>query len=255
MFQNVRVPLTDEETFDQFQQVSRFQLEHDLLLTSEEWAVLALSLRVGLVCVVLSLPAAVILGWVLARREFRGKVLLDGLCHLPLVLPPVVTGYVLLLLFSRRGILGGFFEEALGIQVAFSWKGAALASAVVGFPLALRAVRLAIEHVDPRLEQAARTLGAGPFRVFMTVTLRLAAPGLLVGALLAFARSLGEFGATITFVSNIAGETRTLPLAIYTYINRPGGDAAVTRLAILSVILSFAALVASEAVARRMRRD
>ena len=225
------------------------------MLTSEEWAVLALSIRVGLVCVLLSLPAAVVLGWLLARREFRGKVLLDGLCHLPLVLPPVVTGYVLLLLFSRRGILGGFLEEALGIQVAFDWKGAALASAVVGFPLALRAVRLAIEYVDPRLEQAARTLGAGPFRVFLTVTMRLAAPGLLVGALLAFARSLGEFGATITFVSNIAGETRTLPLAIYTHINRPGGDAAVARLVILSVVLSFAALVASEAVARRMRKN
>ena len=166
MFRHVCVTQTAEETFDQFQPASTFQLEHDLLLTSEEWTVLALSLRVGLVCVLLSLPAAVVLGWLLARREFRGKVLLDGLCHLPLVLPPVVTGYVLLLLLSRRGILGGFFEEALGIQVAFSWKGAALASAVVGFPLALRAVRLAIEHVDPRLEQAARTLGAGPFRVY-----------------------------------------------------------------------------------------
>ena len=230
-------------------------MELDVLLTSEEWMVLALSLRVGLVCVLLSLPPAVVLGWVLARCEFKAKMLLDGLCHLPLVLPPVVTGYVLLLLFSRRGILGGFLEEALGIQVAFTWKGAALASAVVGFPLALRAIRLAIEHVDPRLEHAARTLGAGPLRVFVTVTLRLAAPGLMVGAMLAFARSLGEFGATITFVSNIAGETRTLPLAIFTFLNSPGGDAAVTRLAILSVILSFAALVASEAVARRMRRS
>ncbi len=225
------------------------------MLTSEEWMVLGLSLRVGLVCVLLSLPAAVILGWVLARREFRGKVLLDGLCHLPLVLPPVVTGYVLLLLFSRRGVLGGFLEPTLGLQVAFTWKGAALASAVVAFPLALRAIRLAIEAVDPRLEHAARTLGAGRLRVFLTVTLRLAAPGLLAGAMLAFARSLGEFGATITFVSNIAGETRTLPLAIFTYINRPGGDAAVARLAILSVILSFAALVAGEVAARRMRRN
>ena len=230
-------------------------MELDVLLNSEELAVLALSLRVGLVCVLLSLPAAVIIGWVLARCEFKGKVLLDGLCHLPLVLPPVVTGYVLLMLFSRRGILGGFLEASLGIQVAFTWKGAALASAVVGFPLALRAIRLAIEEVDPRLEHAARTLGAGPIRVFITVTMRLAAPGLLAGALLAFARSLGEFGATITFVSNIAGETRTLPLAIFTFLNRPGGDTAVARLAILSVILSFSALVASEAVARRMRRN
>ncbi len=224
------------------------------MLNAEEWAVLTLSLKVGIFCVLISLPPAVLLGWALARAAFRGKVILDGLCHLPLVLPPVVTGYLLLVLFGRRGMLGGFLEGTLGFQLAFAWKGAVLASAVVGFPLMLRAVRLAIEGVDPRLERAARTLGAGPLRAFWTVTLRLASPGLLAGSLLTFARSLGEFGATITFVSNIAGETRTLPLAIFTYLNQPEGEAAAARLAAISVVLSFAALMASEGVARRMRR-
>ena len=166
----------------------------------------------------------------------------------------MVTGYLLLLLFSPRGWMGGLLEGALGLRLAFDWKGAVLASAAVGFPLMLRSVRLAIEGVDPRLEQAARTLGAGPLRTFRTVTLRLSTPGLLVGSLLTFARSLGEFGATITFVSNIAGETQTLPLAIFTYLNRPGGETAATRLTILSVLLAFAALLASEGAARRMRR-
>ena len=224
------------------------------MLTSEEWEVLGLSLQVGALCVLCCLPPAVLLGWLLARGQFRGKVFLDGICHLPLVLPPVVTGYVLLLLFGRRGPLGRVLEGALGVQVAFTWKGAVLAAAVVGFPLMLRAVRLAIENVDPRLERAARTLGAGPFRVFWTVTLRLASPGLLVGALLAFARSLGEFGATITFVSNIAGETRTLPLAIFTFLNQPDGEAAAARLAVLSVVISLGALLVSEGLTRRTRR-
>jgi len=222
------------------------------MLTSEEWEVLLLSLRVGFFCVLFSLPPGVALGWLLARCQFRGKILLDGICHLPLVLPPVVTGYLLLLLFGRRGLLGGFFEQVLGMRIAFDWKGAVLASAVVGFPLMLRSVRLGIESVDPRLERVARTLGAGRLRAFCTVTLRLAAPSLLVGSLLAFARSLGEFGATITFVSNISGETRTIPSAIYTYLNQPGEDAAAARLVVISIVLSLVALLASEWVARRM---
>jgi molybdate transport system permease protein len=223
------------------------------MLTAAEWEVLGLSLRVAVACVLLSLPPAVAVGWLLARREFRGKLLVDGLCHLPLVLPPVVTGYLLLVLFGNRGLLGPWLAS-LGLSLAFDWKGAAVASALVAFPLSLRAVRLAIEEVDPRLEGVARTLGAGPLRVFFTVTLRLAAPGLWVGALLAFARSLGEFGATITFVANIAGQTRTLPLAIYTYLNQPGGEAGATRLVWLSIAVALAALLASEWAARRARR-
>ncbi len=223
------------------------------MLSPAEWEVLALSLRVALSSVLLSLPPAIGMGWLLARCDFRGKLLVDGLCHLPLVLPPVVTGYVLLLMFGRRGWFGPLLE-ALGVNLAFDWKGAVLASAVVAFPLSLRAVRLAIEDVDPRLEGVARTLGAGPWRVFFTVTLRLAAPGLWVGALLAFARSLGEFGATITFVANIAGQTRTIPAAIYTYLNQPGGEVAALRLVWISIGLSLAALLGSEWAARRSRR-
>ena len=223
------------------------------MLEPEELQVLGLSLRVALACVALTLPPATALGWLLARRDFRGKLLVDGLCHLPLVLPPVVTGYLLLLLFGRRGFFGPLLEAA-GVSLAFDWKGAALASAVVGFPLALRAVRLAIENVEPRLEGVARTLGAGPLRVFFTVTLRLAAPGLWVGALLAFARSLGEFGATITFAANIAGQTRTIPSAIYTYLNQPGGEGRAMRLVWISIAVSLAALLASEWAARRARR-
>ena len=222
------------------------------MLAPETWDIVSLSLRVALCCVGLTLPPAVLLGWLLARRQFPGKVLLDGLCHLPLVLPPVVTGYLLLLLFGRRGLLGPLLDS-LGLALAFDWKGAAVAAAVVAFPLVLRAVRLSIEGVDPRLERVARTLGATPGRVFCTVTLPLAVPGLLVGGLLAFARSLGEFGATITFVSNIAGQTRTLPLAIFTYLNQPDGDRAVAGLVALSIVLSLAALVGSEWAARRTR--
>ena len=224
------------------------------MLSPTEWQALFLSLKVGAFCVLLSILPALLLGWLLARVPFRGKILLDGLCHMPLVLPPVVTGYLLLVLFGRRGVLGGIIEGVLGLRLAFDWKGAVVASAVVGFPLMLRAIRLSIEGVDARLERAARTLGAGPFRAFCTVTLRLASPGLLVGALLSFARSLGEFGATITFVSNIAGETRTLPLAMFSHLSQPGGEAASARLAVVSVILAFAALLASEWVARRMKR-
>ena len=193
-----------------------------------------------------------LLGWVLARREFPFKIALDGLCHLPLVLPPVVTGYLLLLIFGRRGFFGPLLD-AIGLQLAFDWKGAVLASAVVGFPLMLRSVRLSIEGVDPRLERVARTLGASPLRAFLTVTLPLAAPGLLVGSLLTFARSLGEFGATITFAANIAGQTRTIPAAIYTYLNQPGGDDRAWGLVLVSVALSLLALIASEWSARRLR--
>ena len=213
---------------------------------------LGLSLRVAAACVVTALPPAVALGWLLARRDFPGKFLLDGLCHLPLVLPPVVTGYLLLRLFGRRGLLGPLLDE-LGLSLAFDWKGAALASAVVAFPLALRAVRLAIEEVDPRLEGMARTLGAGPVRAFFTVTLPLAASGLWVGALLAFARSLGEFGATIIFVANIPGQTRTIPLAIYSSLHQPGGEEAALRLVWISVAVSLAALLGSEWAARRRK--
>ena len=221
-------------------------------MSAAEWSVIALSLRVGVCCVLVSLPPALLVGWLLARHQFPGKLLLDGLFHLPLVLPPVVTGYLLLLLFGRRGLFGPALAY-LGIGLAFDWKGAVAAAAVVAFPLVLRAVRLGIEAVDPRLERVARTLGASRTRAFVTVTLRLAVPGLLVGALLAFARSLGEFGATITFVSNIADQTRTLPLAIYTLLNQPGGEDAAARLVVFSICLSFAALVASEWAARRSR--
>lgn len=223
------------------------------MLSPTEWDVLALSLRVALCSVAISLPPAIGMGWLLARRDFRGKLIVDGICHLPLVLPPVVTGYVLLLAFGRRGWFGPALE-ALGVTLAFDWKGAVLASAVVAFPLSLRAIRLAIEDVDQRLEGVARTLGAGPWRVFFTITLRLAAPGLWVGALLAFARSLGEFGATITFVANIAGQTRTIPAAIYTYLNQPDGEQAALRLVWISVAVSFAALLGSQWAARRARR-
>lgn len=218
----------------------------------DEWQILGLSLRVALCCVLVSLLPAVGLGWLLARREFPLKIVLDGFCHLPLVLPPVVTGYLLLLLFGRRGAFGPLLE-AIGLQLAFNWKGAVLASAVVGFPLMLRAVRLGIENVDPRLESAARTLGASPLRAFATITLRMALPELLVGSLLTFARSLGEFGATITFAANIAGQTRTLPAAVYTYLNQPGGEKRALGLVVLSIALALMALIASEWSARRLR--
>lgn len=223
------------------------------MLSSEEWEIVWLSLQVAVFCVVVTLPFALFFGWLLARCQFRGKLFLDGLCHLPLVLPPVVTGYILLLLFGRHGVFGSLLDF-MGIQLAFNWKGAVLASAVVAFPLFLRSVRLGIEDIDPRLEQVARTLGASPLRTFFDVTVRLAAPALSVGGLLAFARSLGEFGATITFVSNIAGQTRTIPTAIYSYLNQPGGDDSAMRLVLLSVVISFGAVIGSEWAARRYRR-
>lgn len=194
----------------------------------------------------------ILAAWVLARRNFPGKTLLDGLIHLPLVLPPVVIGYVLLVLLGRKGILGEVLYRTLGTSFAFNWKGAAVASAVVAFPLLVRAIRLSIESVDRGLEDAARTLGAGPTRVFFTITIPLVMPGILTGVILAFARSLGEFGATITFVSNIPGETRTLPLALYTLTQVPGGDAGAFRLCVISVIVAMLALMASELLAKRV---
>ena len=225
-----------------------------LTLTPLEVEALGLSLRVAVWSVGCSLPFGLAVGWLLARRDFPGKILLDGLVHLPLVLPPVAVGYVLLVLLGRNGWLGMWLRDWFGITVAFTWKGAAVAAAVMAFPLMVRAIRLSMEAVDRRLEAAAGTLGAGPVRVFCTVTLPLALPGLLTGAVLAFARSLGEFGATITFVSNIAGETRTLPLALYTLIQRPGGEAGAIRLAVVSIVIALAALVASELIARRVHR-
>jgi molybdate transport system permease protein len=209
---------------------------------------------VSLWAVAASLPLAVAVAALLARRRFPGKALVDGLVHLPLVLPPVVTGYLLLLLLGRRGPLGRLLEEGLGIVVAFRWTGAAIAAAVMGFPLMVRAIRLSLEAVDRRLEAAAATLGAGRAAIFLSVTLPLTLPGILAGAMLGFAKSLGEFGATITFVSNIPGETRTLPIAIYAFTQVPGGDAPALRLAVISVALSLAALLASELMARAALR-
>jgi molybdate transport system permease protein len=221
-------------------------------LTPAEWEALRLSLWVAGWAVAASLPAGVAAAWLLGRRRFPGKSLLDGLVHLPLVLPPVVTGYLLLLLLGRKGPLGAWLYDSLGVTVAFTWKGAAVASGVMAFPLMVRAVRQAVEALDPGLEQAARTLGAGPLRVFCTVSLPLILPGVLTGAVLAFARSLGEFGATITFVSNIPGQTRTLPLALYSLVQTPGGEAGALRLCLIAVAVSLAALVVSELLSRRL---
>jgi molybdate transport system permease protein len=224
------------------------------ILTPEEQEILWLSLRVALSSVLVSLPFAVAVAYVLARASFPGKTLFDAAVHLPLVLPPVVVGFFLLLLFGRRGPLGAILEQWFGIIVAFRWTGAALAAGIMGFPLMVRAIRLSFETIDRKLEAAASTLGAGRAGVFLTVTLPLALPGVITGVLLSFARSLGEFGATITFVSNIPGETRTLPLAIYTYTQAPSGDAGALRLSVIAVLLSLAALYASEVLVRRAAR-
>ena len=220
-------------------------------LTAAEWAILSLSLKVSLVAMLAVLPVAYALAWLLARRRFPGRLLLDAAVHLPLVLPPVVTGWLLLLLFGRHGPVGSWLENTFGITLMFRWTGAALAAAVMALPLVVRAMRLSIEAVDRRLVQAARTLGAGRWRAFATITLPLSLPGILAGAVLGFARSIGEFGATITFVSNIPGETRTLPLAIYSSLQVPGTDWEVARLSILSVLLSLGALLLSEWLVRR----
>jgi molybdate transport system permease protein len=211
-----------------------------------ELEALTLSLRVALWSVLTSLPAGLLVAWMLARREFFGKSALNAIVHLPLVLPPVVVGYLLLVLLGREGPLGRLLYDLFGFGLPFTWEGAALAAAVMAFPLMVRAMRLSLEGVDRRLEAAARTLGASPFDVFLTITLPLMAPGIVVGALLGFARSLGEFGATITFAANIPGETRTLPLALYPLTQTPGGAGGALRLAALSVTLSLAALAASE---------
>ncbi|MFY8195994.1 molybdate ABC transporter permease subunit [Novosphingobium sp. B1] len=223
-------------------------------MSADEWEIIRLSLKVGAVAVMACLPIAFALAWALARGRFPGKLLLDALIHLPLVLPPVVTGWLLLLAFGPAGPAGAWLERALGITFMFRWTGAALAAAVMALPLMVRAMRLSIEAVDRRLEAAAMTLGASRWRVFRTITVPLALPGVIAGTVLGFARSLGEFGATITFVSNIPGETQTLPLAIYSALQIPGGESAVARLAIVSVVLSVAALVISEMLARRMGR-
>ncbi len=222
-------------------------------LSADEWGIIGLSLKVALASVALSLPPAVAFAYLLARARFPGKVLVDAIVHLPLVLPPVVVGFCLLLLLGRNGPVGSLLAP-LGITFAFKWTGAALAAAVMGFPLLVRAVRLSLESMDARLESAARTLGAGPWRVFFTVTLPIILPGIATGLLLSFARSLGEFGATITFVSNIPGETQTLPLAIYGATQVPGGEALALRLSAISVALSLVALAASEWLSRRARR-
>jgi molybdate transport system permease protein len=220
-------------------------------LSPADWTAVALTIRISIVATLCALPFGLGLGWLLARRNFWGKSVLDGLVHLPLVLPPVVTGYLLLISFGRRGPVGAFLYDHLGIVFSFRWTGAALACGVMGFPLMVRPIRLALEAIDRKLEDAASTLGANRVFVFLTVTLPLALPGIIAGVVLCFARALGEFGATITFVSNIPGETQTISAAIYTLTQVPGGDAAAGRLVLISIALAFAALFASEWLSRR----
>ena len=224
------------------------------LLTPEEWQAVALSLRVSFWATLLSLPLGLVVAYALARWEFWGKQLLNGLVHLPLILPPVVTGYLLLLTFGRRGVVGQFLDQWFGLVFAFRWTGAALAAAIMAFPLMVRAMRLAIEAVDPKLEQAAATLGASRLWVFATVTLPLILPGIIAGAILAFAKAMGEFGATITFVSNIPGQTQTLPSAIYAFLQVPGGEAQALRLVLIAIAIAMAALLLSEWISRAVAR-
>ena len=220
-------------------------------LTPEEWVAVRLSLQIAVVATLVALPFGIAIAWLLARKDFWGKALLDGLVHLPLVLPPVVTGYLLLISFGRRGPIGAFLAENFGIVFSFRWTGAALACGVMAFPLLVRAIRLSFEAIDRRLEDAASTLGANRGWVFLTVTLPLALPGVIAGMVLCFAKALGEFGATITFVSNIPGETQTISAAIYTFTQIPGGDAAAFRLVVVAIVIALAALIASEWFARR----
>jgi len=227
---------------------------HWMSLSPEEWTAVRLSLRVAVVATLFGLPIGLLVALALARGRFWGRSLLNGLVLLPLILPPVVTGYILLILFGRRGPIGSFLAEQFGIVFSFRWTGAALACGVMGFPLMVRALRLSIEAVDARLEDAAGTLGANRFWVFLTVTLPLIVPGILTGMILCFAKAMGEFGATITFVSNIPGETQTLPSAIYTFTQVPGGDAGAMRLTIVSVVIAMLALLASELMARYANR-
>ncbi|MDB5663690.1 molybdate ABC transporter permease subunit [Cypionkella sp.] len=222
--------------------------------TADEWRAVALSLRVSLWATVLSLPLGTYVAHVLARREFWGKQLLNGLVHLPLILPPVVTGYLLLLAFGRKGVIGQYLDQWFGLVLAFKWSGAVLAAAVMAFPLMVRAIRQAFEAVDPKLEQTAGTLGASPLWVFVTVTLPLILPGIIAGAVLCFAKAMGEFGATITFVSNIPGQTQTLPSAIYTFLQVPGGDPQAFRLVLVSIAVAMLALILSELLSRAVAR-
>jgi len=223
-------------------------------LTPEDWRAVALSLRVSFWATLISLPVGIAVAYVLARYRFWGRQLLNGLVHLPLILPPVVTGYLLLLTFGRKGAVGAFLDQTFGLVFAFRWTGAALAAAVMAFPLMVRAIRMAIEAVDPRLEAAAGTLGASRPWVFVTVTLPLILPGIVAGAILGFAKAMGEFGATITFVANIPGQTQTLPSAIYAYLQVPGGDAAAFRLVLVAIAIAMLALLLSEWVGRSVAR-
>ncbi|MBH03386.1 MAG: molybdate ABC transporter permease subunit [Xanthomonadales bacterium] len=224
------------------------------MLDATQLEVVRLSLKVAGTAVVFSLPLALAVAWFLARSTSRWRMVIDALVHLPLVLPPVVTGYLLLVVLGRRGLIGGWLAEHLGIVFAFHWTGAALAGAIMGFPLMVRPIRLSLEAIDAGSEAAAATLGAAPVMVWLTVTLPLALPGVLAGLVLAFARALGEFGATITFAANIPGETRTLPLAIYSFIQVPGGESQAAQLIVVSIAVSLSALVLAEWVARRIRR-
>lgn len=223
------------------------------ILTPLEWEALGLSLKVALWATAAGLPLGLFTALILARTRFPGHALVNAAVHLPLVLPPVVVGWALLVLLGRNGPIGGWLYDVLGINIAFTWKGAAIAAAVMAFPLMVRAMRLSLEAVDPGLEAAARTLGASPTRVFFSITLPLVLPGIVTGAILAFARALGEFGATITFVSNIPGETRTLPLALYSFTQTPGGETGAARLAIIAALVALTALVMSEFLARRVK--
>lgn len=224
-------------------------------LSPEEWTAIRLSLRIAATATLVSLPLGIAVAYALARWRFPGRGLLDGLIHLPLVLPPVVTGFLLLLLLGRKGVLGPFLADNLGIVFSFRWTGAAVAAAVMGFPLMVRAIRLSIESIDRRLEAASGTLGAPPLATFFVITVPLAFPGIVVGSILCFAKALGEFGATITFVSNIPGETQTISALIYTYTQVPGGDAGAMRLMGVSIVIAFAALFVSELMQRRAQRQ
>ncbi|MGX5665351.1 molybdate ABC transporter permease subunit [Rhizobium daejeonense] len=223
-----------------------------MTLTPEETTAMLLSLKVAVTAVAFSLPFGVLVAWLLARCDFYGKTLLNGIVHLPLIMPPVVTGYLLLITFGRRGAIGALLDQWFGLVFSFRWTGAALAAAVMGFPLLVRSIRLSLDAVDRKLESAASTLGAPPVWVFLTVTLPLILPGIAAGTVLSFAKAMGEFGATITFVSNIPGETQTLASAIYTYTQVPGGDLQAMRLTLISIAVSLAALVASEVLSRRL---
>lgn len=223
-------------------------------LSNEEWTAILLSLRVSIVAMLASLPFGILVALLLARGRFWGKSVLNGVVHLPLILPPVVTGFLLLILFGRRGPIGNLLDQYFGIVLSFRWTGAALACAIMAFPLMVRSIRLSIEAVDRKLEEAAGTLGAGPVWIFLTITLPLTLPGIIAGMILSFAKAMGEFGATITFVSNIPGETQTLSAAIYTFTQVPGGDAGALRLTLVAVVISMAALLASEFLARLASR-